>query len=493
MTIEVKISDFIGKARTKVGILQTELLGEFDRRGYQSDRSQELSLMISETLDFVDLLFVDELTNKEASDLIDFFIVWLDLNVVIAANFIHYQMPIAGNVLVDGGNFPSSQDLAAEIAARIAGDQSLSSRVLILENNQIDPATIFPAGFFDNYVADYRVVFDDDVRLHTHANIDELDQIMEQDIVNLKTLDAHFASVGNPGGMHVTTEDRNRWDAIVDFEESGEAEVYDLGSPSTVPVGGMPAGTAMTGRTWQSLIEEIAVDYLAPSFSSFGISDLASTVEVGTNISGNRTFTWGTTNSGNVTPNTIAIRDVTTNTIIASALANDGNQVVDTGVIANVGPLVHSWRGEAQNTILATFVSGNRSVTSLYPYFFGKVSSAGAAPGDNRPVANQALIDAGTKVVGNSSGTISINFNSGSDDYIWFAIPATMASKTKWFVNTLNNGSIGGALSPGGNLFPAFDTEDIDSPTVLWAGIPYKIYVSNYQSAVTAPMELRNA
>lgn len=121
MTIEVKISDFIGKARTKVGILQTELLGEFDRRGYQSDRSQELSLMISETLDFVDLLFVDELTNKEASDLIDFFIVWLDLNVVIAANFIHYQMPIAGNVLVDGGNFPSSQDLAAEIAARIAG------------------------------------------------------------------------------------------------------------------------------------------------------------------------------------------------------------------------------------------------------------------------------------------------------------------------------------------------------------------------------------
>jgi hypothetical protein len=62
-----------------------------------------------------------------------------------------------------------------------------------------------------------------------------------------------------------------------------------------------------------------------------------------------------------------------------------------------------------------------------------------------------------------------------------------------WFVNLLNNGAIGGPVTPGGNLFPAFDTASIDSPTVLWSGVSYKIYVSNYQTAIAALMELRNS
>lgn len=570
MILTDKIIDFTGKAFTQLRVETTDLIANFDRNGYQSVKSDELLLIIGETYDFLDLLQVDGyggLTEREVSDLIDFFIKQLNLNDVVAANYLNYQMPIAANIISLPGSYASAADLAAEIAARIAADQALSDRIDAIETGGIDPGAIFPAGFWDNHVTTYTVVFDDDERLHDHANLLDLDQINGTDIVNIKALTAHFASLGHPGGMHVTQADRDRWDSNVGgggstsviktqtfiadgatdtfiisngvpelvnyvsingniqppgsytlvgtalgfsedipnefiilisyFEDlsiggGGDAGIYDLTSPSTIAVGGMPIATALTGRTWQSIIEEMAVDYLLPTFSMFDIADLPALVEVGVNIGGLRNFTWNTTNPGNVQPNSIAIRDVTANTLIASALANDGSQLVNTGVIANTVPVTRIWRAEGLNTNVGAFISPNDSVSTIYPFFYGKVASGGAAPGVSRPASNQALIASGTKVVLSSANTITVNFNSTSDDYIWFAIPNSMASKLAWFITTLNNGAIGGAVSPGGNLFPAPSVVNIDSPSVLWNDVDYKIYVSNYQSAVALSMELRN-
>jgi hypothetical protein len=94
-------------------------------------------------------------------------------------------------------------------------------------------------------------------------------------------------------------------------------------------------------------------------------------------------------------------------------------------------------------------------------------------------------------VVASSTGTISITFSATSDDYLWFAIPQTSTSKTKWYVDALNNGNIGGAVTPAGNLFPAESVVSVT--TVLWAGINYKVYISNYQTATTGAMEMRNS
>ncbi|MGC3945352.1 MAG: hypothetical protein QM762_12700 [Chryseolinea sp.] len=573
MILTDKISDFIPKAFTQLRKEQTELMSEFDRPGYQSEKSDYLLLIIGECFDFISLLQTDGyggLTEREVSDLIDFFSKQLDLNKVIAANYSNYSMPIAADVIVTPpGNYATAADLAAEIQARIAADNALSARIAVLEANGGGGAS-FPEGFWNNLDSTYAVVFDDDPRLHSHANkTSVLDQLTEGDLTNIKALVAHFQSVGDPGGLHVSAADRARWDddevggvgstsvvkeqyftgdgtatsftitngtpqqinfvavntalqppgsysfigATINFGspvpdtwkvhvsyfeglalgEGGGAGVYDLASPSTVAVGGMPAGTNMSGRTWQSLIEEMAVDYLPPAFSSFDISDIGTLAEVGTVIGGNHDFIWNTTNSFNVQANTVQIRDVTSNTVIASGLANDGAQTVDVGVIANTSPITRQWRVEAQNTLLASFNSGNRNLSSIYPYFWGKVSSSGAAPGVNRPTANQALINSGTKVVQASNGTVTINFNSTSDDYIWFAIPASMASKLAWYVSALNNGPIGGSVSPGGNLFPDPSLVTINSPTALWSGIQYKIYVSNYQSAINVNMELRNS
>lgn len=265
-------------------------------------------------------------------------------------------------------------------------------------------------------------------------------------------------------------------------------------NPTTIPVGGYPAGSTFpTPKTMQEMWDGLLYPYIPPAFSSFLISGQSTLIEVGIALSGIKTFLWGITNGGNVQPNTVAIRDVNSNTLIASGLANDGSEAVDIGVINNTAPISQSWRGEAQNTQLGNFQSGNFNVSSIYPIFYGKVASGGAAPGVNRPVADQALINSGTKLVSNSNGTITLSFNTTSDDYMWFAIPNSSTSKTKWFINSLNNGNIGGAVLPGGNLFPDPDVVNIDSPTALWNGISYKIYIANYQSAVILPMELRNS
>lgn len=122
------------------------------------------------------------------------------------------------------------------------------------------------------------------------------------------------------------------------------------------------------------------------------------------------------------------------------------------------------------------------TITAIHPIFYGKVS------GWAKPTKNQALINSWTKVVSPSTWTITVNFNSDSDDWIWFAIPETSPAKTKWYVDILNNGAIGGAS----NLFDTEQVVSIDSPTGLWSWVNYRIYVSNYQSASTQNMQLQN-
>ena len=47
------------------------------------------------------------------------------------------------------------------------------------------------------------------------------------------------------------------------------------------------------GKTAIEAIVDAAIEYIAPSWSSFSIAGQAVTVEIGTIISGSKTFTWG--------------------------------------------------------------------------------------------------------------------------------------------------------------------------------------------------------
>jgi hypothetical protein len=295
--------------------------------------------------------------------------------------------------------------------------------------------------------------------------------------------------------------DENDYKLILDYIDSratgGTVSIgsatYSGNTPTTLTVNGIGTGTDITGVTLESLLENIYAPFQSPAFSSFLISGQSSTIEVGTALSGSKTFLWNISNAGNVQTNSVAIRDVNSNTLLASGLANDGTEILPIGTITNTSPITQSWRAESVNTHITSFNSNNFNVSSIYPYFYGKVASLGSAPGVNRPIANQSLITSGTSAVVNSTGTITISFGSTSDDYVWFAIPSTSTSKTVWYIDALNNGTIGGAVSPSGNLFALYDTVTVNSPSSLWSNISYKIYIANYQSAIASSMQIRNA
>lgn len=130
------------------------------------------------------------------------------------------------------------------------------------------------------------------------------------------------------------------------------------------------------------------------------------------------------------------------------------------------------------------------SITGIYPYFYGTSSSALTA------TQIAALISGGTaqSTLSSAQDTLSITF-SATSQFIWFAHNAANTTKTKWFVDSINNGNI----SSGSDLFSPPTTQNVSSPSSLWSNIPFKVYISNYATTTTAPpnttaiMQLRNS
>ncbi len=82
----------------------------------------------------------------------------------------------------------------------------------------------------------------------------------------------------------------------------------------------------------------------APAFTAFGISGQSTPIEVGATIAaGSKTFTWSTSNSINVAPNSISIVDTTASTVLAAGLANTGSDAITIAAISNILPAIQTW------------------------------------------------------------------------------------------------------------------------------------------------------
>ena len=277
-------------------------------------------------------------------------------------------------------------------------------------------------------------------------------------------------------------------DAVVSGVTGGT--VYNLASPATTDVGGITAGTVLTGKSSNTILSELLTPYQLPTFSNFS-SEMSTPVEVGTVISGSKQFTWNFTNGTNVQSNTMCIIDVTSgSTLIATNISTSSPQSADIGskTFTSCGQ-TQQWKGCAQNSCSAAFGSGLHTITGLLPYFWGKCTCPGAA-GEGRPATLPATtITGGTKVVAGSSGSFAISFASGANDYLWFAVPISVANKVCWSIDTINNGAIGGGVSPACNLFPsAVVVNDVQNN--CWSGQGYEVYISNKQTATSESMTI---
>ncbi|HTH58250.1 MAG TPA: hypothetical protein VL728_19525 [Cyclobacteriaceae bacterium] len=185
---------------------------------------------------------------------------------------------------------------------------------------------------------------------------------------------------------------------------------YTGQSPTTVTVGGLPAGTAIAGQSISQIIQSIVAPYVNPVFNSFSISGQATTVEVGTTLSGSKTFTWSITPNSGVVP-TIDIFDNTASSTLNAGTANDGTQAVTiTTIQLNSNGATQSWKGIGNNTSPSgTFNSSNFIATARFVDFFGNTSANSTNSAQVRALPQNVF----------HTGAITNNLNTGSTNTIF--------------------------------------------------------------------------
>lgn len=291
--------------------------------------------------------------------------------------------------------------------------------------------------------------------------------------------------------------------------------VYSLSTPSTVDVGGLDAGSQLTGFTSNELLEKILVATLyptltGPNVSDFTISGLASSYEVGLIQTWNSSVTFnrgsinpqydatspyrsGPANTYNYTGSGLTTTSSTSNTntqTITDYTIQSGTNSWSVSVSYDSGVQPYDSKGNIYQSPLpaGTTNSVTRTTTGYYPYYWGVSSSS--------PTFGNVLINSadgnGDVEVANSDGTITINWGNNSGVYLWFAIPDISTDKKGWYVSDLNKGNIGDEPS---DLFANEQVVNIDSPNNFWMGVDYKFYVTNgvTNTSSSAPMQLRNA
>lgn len=234
---------------------------------------------------------------------------------------------------------------------------------------------------------------------------------------------------------------------------------YTLSSPTTLTVGGINSGTAITGLTWQELMEDLLVPYIPPTFATFSISGQSTTIEVGDSISGSKNFTWTFTNGSNVTANTVDIADLTTPATLYTNISNTPPRSHNfSPAIRKTTATSHSWRGSATNTQSTAFNSSNFTVSWQHRRYWGWCPDSTPSDAEILAVSDELST---TRAKPAFTATVS-----GSGRHVFYAYPASFGDLT--------------SLTVGGfESLPAFTKTTRAFVNDFGVSISYNIYVSN--------------
>jgi hypothetical protein len=163
------------------------------------------------------------------------------------------------------------------------------------------------------------------------------------------------------------------------------------------------------GFTAIQALLDAAIEYINPVFTSFAVFQ-QQTVEVGTTLSGTKSFIWTiAVNSGTVP--TVNIVDNNTSTNLATNTANDGTQLqLITTIQLNSDGATQSWRMIGNNTSPAgTFSSGNYVVTSRFLMWWDAVIASLTDSASVRALTNSQF-NTGAGQVTLNTGTVKTKF-----------------------------------------------------------------------------------
>ncbi len=188
-------------------------------------------------------------------------------------------------------------------------------------------------------------------------------------------------------------------------------------------VGGITQGTNLLNMNLYEVFNMLLNPYQPPAFTSFSISGQATTLEIGDSITtGSKSFTWGISNSSNVTPNTLDIAgepgNIVTNTSITSPYPYNLTSPITKTTVGSTSTFTIS----ATNTKSSTF-SSSFTVTWKAKLYVGKNTGT---------TINEAGAEALTASLGGvPTGPKSFSAGAG---YIYYVYPATFAD-----INTMKD------------------------------------------------------
>ena len=285
----------------------------------------------------------------------------------------------------------------------------------------------------------------------------------------------------------------NKYETISNFNKYTGDTIYSSTQPASVTVGGIAAGTILTGKTANQLLEEILVPTLYPTFTSpsesISLNPSTAIYEIGAVI--NTLCVTGSLNRGTISPayGTDGYRSgtatcycytgsqisgaysCTSSSLTKCALSyavSSGSQTWSVFTCYSAGCQPKDSKGNNYDSICGPGQTSpvSATITGILPWYWGKKKVTN--------VINSSDVATGTKTVACANGTLSITYNSASDDYLWFAVPQGTPAKTSWFVCSSNQGCIGGT----NNLFASSCTVSVTSSQGCWSGCNYMVYVS---------------
>ena len=240
-------------------------------------------------------------------------------------------------------------------------------------------------------------------------------QINQKLIVNETWIDPTVIS-GTTNIGDVLTWDGSK--ILLKTVSGGTSGIYNLNSPSTVTVGGLPAGSAIAGLGYDVIFQEILCPYLPPYFSVFNITGASTAVEVGTVFSGVKSFQWAYSDPSKVNSNTTIIKDGTNNVTLANNISNTSPASLNVGSIQYNSPNTNTWTIFSTNTQSTQF-SANFNISWYYKIYYG-IST------NTTLTSSQALALSNNFLASSFPGTY--NFN--PTGYKYFVVPDIFPAPT---------------------------------------------------------------
>lgn len=236
-------------------------------------------------------------------------------------------------------------------------------------------------------------------------------QYYKKDVV--KYNGGSYVALHNTAPVGTLPTNASFWDVLA---AAGTDAAYTNATAMPVAVGGLAAGHVFTAEPLSQVLNELLYPYQTPGFSSFGMTGQSSQIEVGTTVSGSKTFTWTASNPTNVQAGSVQILQGAT--VLASGLNATGSTTVTINSVTNNAPGSQTWTIKGTNTLGANFQT-TFTVSWFFFKFYGISANTTLTGSQIQALATSSLATSG-------SGAGTYNFSAGNFKYV--AIPSTFAS-----------------------------------------------------------------